>query len=215
MDGKRNADRTQLERAGAAQADAVSGVGRTQRDEGVDENSPYGAGTGSLPHTQRTNIPNRCSATNRFGQPCKARAIERGLCAMHSGKTNAKEMGAKGGSNTETALRKEVRADDELRESARQVLADALSGKKDIPKSALDAARSLFSYRSDAPPSPSSQGSAHPHAVTPKGRPTSIADVLIFAVENPGTRDWIEPLIDRLAARLAELRAEGNGSKAA
>jgi hypothetical protein len=129
------------------------------------------------------------------------------------------ELGRKGGLSQETALRKEVRADDELRESARQVLADALAGKKNIPKSALDAARSLFSYRSDAPPSPASHGSDHPHAVTSKGRPVTLEDMIMFAIEREGTRDAIAPMIDRVAARLAELRAGAppseNGREAA
>jgi hypothetical protein len=62
-----------------------------------------------------------------------------------------RELGRKGGRSRETALRKEVRVDDELRAQSREVLAKALRGE-DVPKAALDSARSLFSYRADAPP---------------------------------------------------------------
>jgi hypothetical protein len=51
-----------------------------------------------------------------------------------------------------TALRRAAaEQDDNLREQARRVLERALAGE-DVPKSALDSARSLFSYRADAPP---------------------------------------------------------------
>jgi hypothetical protein len=62
-----------------------------------------------------------------------------------------RELGRKGGRSRETALRKEVRVDDELREQAREVLAKALRGEE-VPKAALDSARSLFSYRADQAP---------------------------------------------------------------
>ena len=92
----------------------------------------------------------KCSARNRRGEPCQARAIERGLSAVHSGRVNPAAIGRRGGSvSPQTKMRKA--ADDELREQAREVLARALAGE-DVPKAALDSARSLFSYRSEAPP---------------------------------------------------------------
>jgi hypothetical protein len=114
------------------------------------------------------NNSNRCRGTTKSGAPCQSFAVEDGFCVAHSGKVDMREIGRRGGQARETALRKEVRADDELRESARQVLADALAGKKNISKSALDAARSLFAYRAQVPPvehqgheqrEPSSRGS--------------------------------------------------------
>ena len=57
------------------------------------------------------------------------------------------ELGRKGGlARPQTQLRKAVAADDDLRERARTVLNRALAGE-DVPKAALDAARSLFAYR--------------------------------------------------------------------
>lgn len=69
----------------------------------------------------------------------------------HSGKSNAREMGRKGGLvKEETPLRREAKEDDELREQARQTLRRALAGE-DLLKACLDAARSLFSYRPEIP----------------------------------------------------------------
>jgi hypothetical protein len=117
-----------------------------------------------------------------------------------------REIGRQGGLSRETAIRKEARADDELRESARQVLADALAGNKNIPKSALDAARSLFSCRSDAPPSQPTTGE-YPARLASKGRVvTSLADVIDFATEH-GALDSLAPAIDRAHATLEEQRA--------
>jgi hypothetical protein len=54
-----------------------------------------------------------------------------------------KELGRKGGKvRPNTRLRANV--DDDLREQARDVLARALS-REEVPKAALDSARSLFS----------------------------------------------------------------------
>ena len=39
----------------------------------------------------------RCTAQTKLGQLCRATAIENGLCAIHSGRVNAKEIGKKGG----------------------------------------------------------------------------------------------------------------------
>jgi hypothetical protein len=64
-----------------------------------------------------------------------------------------KAIGSKGGRSKETRLRKEVRVDDELREQAREVLAKALRGEN-VDREQLAAARSLFSYRPDAPQAP-------------------------------------------------------------
>jgi hypothetical protein len=59
------------------------------------------------------------------------------------------ELGRVGGSKSPlTKLRK---ADDDLREQAREVLAKALRGEE-VPKAALDSAKSLYSFRAEQPP---------------------------------------------------------------
>jgi len=69
---------------------------------------------------------------------------------VHAGEQNMCELGRKGGLvSPQTRLRKA--ADDDLREQAREVLAAALRGEN-VDREQLAAARSLFSYRVDAPP---------------------------------------------------------------
>jgi hypothetical protein len=46
-------------------------------------------------HEPRTPKWPVCNGTNRFGEPCKARAIQDGLCSVHSGKFNPSLMGKK------------------------------------------------------------------------------------------------------------------------
>src|SRR5215211_5116706 len=108
-----NADRTQPERDGAAQGDAASGPEATQ----VDVGGPDGT-------MRQRGVPGaRCGGTNRFGLPCRARAVKNGMCAVHAGLSDPVAMGKKGGSRTpETDLRKAVKHDDELREKARRAL---------------------------------------------------------------------------------------------
>jgi hypothetical protein len=103
---------------------------------------------------QQTSNGSRCRGTNRRGERCQRLASEPGgLCIVHAGKQSMAELGRKGGRSKETALRKEVRVDDELREQAREVLAKALRGEN-VDREQLAAARSLFSYRPDAPQAP-------------------------------------------------------------
>jgi hypothetical protein len=95
----------------------------------------------------------RCRGQNKRGERCGARAIERGLCSIHSGRVDAQEIGRRGGlRRPETELRQAVKQDDELREGARDLLRRALSGE-DVPRSGLEAAKSLFSFRAAQPPS--------------------------------------------------------------
>ena len=42
-------------------------------------------------------VRSRCRATTKLGVPCRATAIENGLCVMHSGRIDAREIGKKGG----------------------------------------------------------------------------------------------------------------------
>jgi hypothetical protein len=61
-----------------------------------------------------------------------------------------RELGRKGGSSRETALRKAVREDDEVFTKAKREMVRALSSKDE--KRRFEAARSLFSFRAQAPP---------------------------------------------------------------
>jgi hypothetical protein len=93
----------------------------------------------------------RCSGRNRFGEPCKAKAVKEGKCAMHAGITDPKAMGRAGGVEPKnTALRKAARADGILREKAKAVLGAALDGKDE--RRAFEAAKSLYSFRPEVPP---------------------------------------------------------------
>jgi hypothetical protein len=88
------------------------------------------------------------------------------------------EVGRLGGLRAPlTKLRKATRADDELRERARQVLADAMDGKT-VDREQLAAARSLFSYRSDVP---APHERTHPAAGGPKV--VSLVDIARVAIE--------------------------------
>jgi hypothetical protein len=87
-----------------------------------------------------------------------------------------KQLGAKGGRSKETALRKATRVDDQLRESARDVLARALAGDQ-VDREQLAAAKSLFSYRPGIP-APGEQARAETG-----GKPFNLADVVRVAVE--------------------------------
>ncbi len=111
-------------------------------------------------------------------------ASDDGLCVVHSGRLNLREIGRLGGRTPKkTALRREAAgADDSLREQAREVLQRALAGE-DVDKQQLDAARSLFSYRADSPPAERSQNGEYSGPRIDGRRPTSLADVLTFAAE--------------------------------
>lgn len=90
-------------------------------------------------------------------------------------------IGRRGGSRSPLTRLRQA-ADDDLREQARDVLARALRGE-DVPKSALDSARSLFSYRADSPPAPDPKLGEYAGPLTKGGRqPTSLADVVLFAL---------------------------------
>jgi hypothetical protein len=175
-----------------------------------------------VPGSHTGSAANRCTANNRHGERCRARAIERGLCAMHSGKTDPRAMGRAGGLKVpETELRKAVREDDRLRESAREVIRRGLDGDDSITKTMLDAARSVFSFRAAQPPTGEhGLDDVHPLALKPKGEPTSFAAVFATMLErcpdmlrNPR---W-HPLVDEAARLVAEFRAEAaarNGGEA-
>ena len=125
----------------------------------------------------RQSASNRtCKALNKRGERCGSRAVERGLCAIHSGRVDPAEIGRKGGSRSPlTRLRRE--ADDGLREQAREVLCKALSGEN-VDKSQLDAAKSLFAFRAAAPPA------AEQSATGGAGKTVGLSDVLAVAVES-------------------------------
>jgi hypothetical protein len=108
-------------------------------------------------------------------------------------------IGKKGGSRSPlTKLRKA--ADDDLREQARETLSRALRGE-DVPKQALDAARSLFSYRADSPPVERREDGEYAGERMPNGkRPVSLGDVLAWAMANESTRGAAEAAIAQAVA---------------
>ena len=77
------------------------------------------------------------------------RVREGGASAIPCSTAATTQAGAAAVCRPTTKLREA--ADDDLREQARAVLAKAIRGE-DVPKAALDSARSLFSYRADSPP---------------------------------------------------------------
>ena len=128
---------------------------------------------------------NACKGKNRLGRPCGKTAVEDGYCRAHhpdpAKRQDMAALGRRGGLvSPETQLRKA--ADDELRDEARETLRKALRGD-DVPKSALDAARSLFSYRADAPPSDTEDRGEYAGPLVDGHRPTSLADVLRVATD--------------------------------
>jgi hypothetical protein len=149
----------------------------------------------------------RCRATNRRGEPCGKRAVNDGLCLVHAGAQDMRKLGAKGGSvRPLTKLRKA--ADDELREQARQVLADAMAGKA-VDKQQLDAARSLFAYRAVEAPR---EAREHERVETRPVPRATLANVLDFAateaqgvLENPE----LVTALERAHAKAQELKAHG------
>jgi hypothetical protein len=101
-----------------------------------------------------------CRALNKQGEPCRARAVERGLCVVHAGIVDPSEIGRRGGlKRPNTRLRKA--ADDSLREKARRVLERALAGEE-VDREQLAAVKSLFSYRADSPPTNEQGGQQGP-----------------------------------------------------
>jgi hypothetical protein len=111
--------------------------------------------------------------------------VKDGFCTTHhpTEGQDMRELGKKGGP---VRLRTKLRqaADDELREQARDVLARALRGEE-VSNPALDSARSLFSYRSDAPPSGrhGPDGKYDGPRLVDGRRPMNLADVLRAAIE--------------------------------
>jgi hypothetical protein len=178
------------------------------RDGGMgDEDSPYRTDTESPSHTLSPTPPNRCQSTNRRGEPCRAPATQGRYCIAHSGKVDMAAIGRKGGLSTETEVRKQLRSDEEIREAAQDVIRRGLRGDAKVTKTMLDAARSVFSFRAAQPPS-EPQGHERERMLTAHGRPiATLEDVLLFGIENEGSRALVAPIVDRLAARLAELRA--------
>jgi hypothetical protein len=100
-----------------------------------------------------TAIKRRCTATNKRGEPCGARAVTaEGLCAADGGLTDMRAIGAAGGRGSvrsRLGLSDEI-ADESLREKARRRLEKVLDG--DDEAAALRAGQSLYSYRAAQPP---------------------------------------------------------------
>ena len=139
----------------------------------------------SRPHTLSMKLQDhqRCTAQNKRGERCGARAVDGKLCVVHSGRVDPIAIGRKGGlAEPQTELRRAVREDEKIRESAKDVLRRGLAGDESVSKTMLDAARSVFSFRAAQPPS--EPPAARETAMTPWGRPvTTLADVLAFGLE--------------------------------
>lgn len=92
----------------------------------------------------------RCQAMNTRGERCRKQAVNGRFCLTHNGTQDMSELGRRGGLVKPTT-RLRAAADDSLREQARETLSRALANEE-VSKTALDAARSLFSYRADPAP---------------------------------------------------------------
>jgi hypothetical protein len=88
----------------------------------------------------------RCSATTRFGKRCKAIAGSDGLCAIHGGRQDPRELGRKGGRGRTRNQDGAVAAS----ELGRARLIELT--QSDDPKVAISASRALFSYGPQKPP---------------------------------------------------------------
>jgi hypothetical protein len=98
------------------------------------------------------NSKRTCSGTNKRGEPCGATAGSDGLCSVHSGRTDPKELGRKGGLasvRSRLGISPQV-VDDQLRGLARKQL-EALLSDPD-PRVRLSASRALYSYSPTTPP---------------------------------------------------------------
>jgi hypothetical protein len=118
----------------------------------------------------------RCSEKNRYGQPCRAKAIKDGRCAMHSGLSDPRAMGRKlNGKARMTKLRREVAKDEQLLQRAKGVLAEALDG--DDEKRRFEAATRLVSFRAAQPPAETAKAE---HSLY---RPHSLHSIVLLACE--------------------------------
>ena len=100
----------------------------------------------------KESVPKRsCKALNRRGEPCGRRAVTEGLCTVHSGAQNIRELGQLGGrARTRSVLGiSDAMADDDLRGLARKQLEGLLTSENESVR--LRAAASLFSYRATQP----------------------------------------------------------------
>ena len=125
---------------------------------------------------------------------------------MHSGLTDPRAMGRKGGDSTETALRKQARKDDTIFEKARGVMIAALDGSDE--KRRFEAGSKLFSYRAQVPPA-ETRIDEQTRPLTPKGRPVEgLEDVIDFMTQHPetGLLEMIAPAIERAHEELQRRR---------
>lgn len=121
-----------------------------------------------------------------------------GFCTVHH-PTEGQDMQALGrkGGRVSPLTKLRLEAVDELRASARDVLARVLRGEQ-VDREQLAAARSLFSYRSDAPPV------AEKAQSQTAGKPFYLGDIINLAIEHgilvlhgtlehAGNRTWMRP----------------------
>jgi hypothetical protein len=211
-----NANGTQPERKEGSPPGAGQLARVTQKDPRWNDAS---AREDSHPHTHSATNPRRCSELNGHGQPCKAKAVKNGRCAMHAGLSDPRAMGALGGAKSETPLRRAVRQDEALQAKAKSVLEQALDGEDE--KRRFEAATKLYSIRAQGPPADTRQQELEQR----RGYGTlglhGLVEIALFggpaetglAKMGRGDGDilrqpeWAD-LIDRAAARLAKIRAE-------
>ncbi len=100
----------------------------------------------------------RCSAIKRNGGPCQAIAGSDGLCSIHGGRQDPRELGQKGGRGRTRNQDGAVAASEKGRAKLLELI------QSDDPKVAISAARALFSYGPQKPPAEeqaSRQNEAH------------------------------------------------------
>jgi hypothetical protein len=128
---------------------------------------------------------------------------------MHGGLSDPRAMGKVGKRVSE--VRTALKDDEAIREHARDVIKRGMAGDASVTKMQLDAARSVFSFRSAEPPREQRE---HEDRWGARGTRTvtSLADVIAFAAteahgvfENPEFADAIETA----HAKVQQLKAEG------
>ena len=117
--------------------------------------------------TRNEAVPNQpravlCRGTTKAGKPCRAIAGGGGLCAIHAGRVDPCAIGRSGGlarTRSQLGISPEL-ADDQLRAQARRRL-EALVNSDD-ERTALAAARALYSYGPQRPPAGEAQTEHQP-----------------------------------------------------
>jgi hypothetical protein len=155
-----------------------------------------------------------CSATNKRGEPCRARPVTRdGKCAMHGGLSDPRAMGQAGGrGRTRSVLGiSDEAADDQLRPQAKKRLESLVAS--DNEQIALRASAALYSYRSQAPPADQAAWQAGQGAYDKDGkRVVGLAQILeLFTdtIEGGLEDERLANALMAAAAKVSKLRDKG------